>query len=151
MKHASYTDPELNASKFLGLELSRDRDRRIIKITMIAKIEELAEKHSHATRKKRNVPMPVNGYVVRDHEIEALSDSKKRKLNQEEITVYMAIVGSLIWIQGVRLDIIFAVLYGRICHRISEYDKKYAISIRWRRYSITWNRTVGPYQANLPG
>jgi len=111
MKHASYTDPELNASKFLGLELSRDRDRRIIKITMIAKIEELAEKHSHATRKKRNVPMPVNGYVVRDHEIEALSDSKKRKLNQEEITVYMAIVGSLIWIQGVRLDIIFAVLY----------------------------------------
>jgi hypothetical protein len=111
MKHASYTDPELNASKFLGLELSRDRDRRIIMITMIAKIEELAAKHSHAIRKKRNVPMPVNGYIVRDHEIEALSDNKQRKLNQEEITVYMAIVGSLIWIQGVRLDIIFAVLY----------------------------------------
>ena len=55
--------------------------------------------------------MPVNGYVVRDHEIAALTDNKQRKLNQDEITVYMAIVGSLIWIQGVRLDIIFAVLY----------------------------------------
>ena len=55
--------------------------------------------------------MPANGYIVRDHEIEVLSDNKQRKLNQEEITIYMAIVGSLIWIQGVRLDIIFAVLY----------------------------------------
>ena len=27
MKHASYTDPELNASKFLGLELSRQRQK----------------------------------------------------------------------------------------------------------------------------
>ena len=52
MKHASYTDPELNASKVFGLELSRDRDRIIIiMITMIAKIGELAEKHSHTTRK----------------------------------------------------------------------------------------------------
>ena len=110
-QHASYTDPELNASKFLGLELSRDRVRKIIKITMTAKIQELADKYNHAVRKKRNVPMPINGYIVRDHEIEAMSDKKKRMLTQDEITVYMAIVGSLIWIQGVRLDIIFAVLY----------------------------------------
>ena len=78
---------------------------------MIAKIEELSIKYSHAVRKKRHVPMPVNGYIVRDHEIDALTDNKKRKLTHEEISVYMAIVGSLIWIQGVRLDIIFAVLY----------------------------------------
>jgi len=108
---ASYTEPELNASRFLGLELSRDREKRIIKITMTAKIEELANKYPHAVRKKRNVPMPTTGYIVREHEIQNMSEKKQRLLNSEEITDYMAIVGSLIWIQGVRLDILFAVLY----------------------------------------
>jgi len=108
---ANYTEPQLNATKFLGMELSRDKEKRIIKITMTEKIEELAKKYPHAVRKKRNVPMPTTGYIVREHEIQSMVESKKRLLNNEEITKYMAIIGSLIWIQGVRLDIIFAVLY----------------------------------------
>ena len=46
---------------------------------------------------------------MREHEIEAISEAKKRTLTKAEIEVYMSFVGSLIWIQGVRLDIIFAV------------------------------------------
>ena len=110
-KHAQYTEPEKNAPKFLGMELERDRSRKIILIRLTSKIEELNTKYPHATRKIRNVPMPVNGYLVRDYELEGLSETKKRLLNKEEITIYMAIVGCLIWIQGIRLDIIFAVLY----------------------------------------
>ena len=109
--HAQYTEPEKNASKFLGMEIERDRSRRIILIRLTGKIEELNTKYPHATRKVRNVPMPVNGYLVRDYELDGLSETKKRLLNKEEITTYMAIVGCLIWIQGIRLDIIFAVLY----------------------------------------
>jgi hypothetical protein len=61
--------------------------------------------------KKRKVPMPTSGYVVREHELMSLSTYKKRLLNVKEISNYMTIVGTLIWLQGVRLDIIFAVLY----------------------------------------
>ena len=110
-KHAQYTEPEKNAPKFLGMELERDRSRKTILIRLTSKIEELSVKYPHASRKVRNVPMPVNGYLVRDYELEGLSETKRRLLNKEEITTYMAIVGSLIWIQGIRLDIIFAVLY----------------------------------------
>jgi hypothetical protein len=110
-KHAQYTEPEKNAPKFLGMELERDRSRKTILIRLTSKIEELSVKYPHASRKVRNVPMPVNGYLIRDYELEGLSETKKRLLNKEEITTYMAIVGSLIWIQGIRLDIIFAVLY----------------------------------------
>ena len=42
--------------------------------------------------------MPVNRYLVRDYELEGLSETKKRLLNKEEITTYMAIIVSLIWI-----------------------------------------------------
>ena len=109
--HAQYTEPERNASKFLGMEIERDRSRKIILIRLLGKIEELNTKYPHATRKVRHVPMPVNGYLVRDYELDGLSETKKRLLNKDEITTYMGIVGCLIWIQGIRLDIIFAVLY----------------------------------------
>jgi hypothetical protein len=109
--HAQYTEPERNAFKFLGMEIERDRSRKIILIRLLGKIEELNTKYPHATRKVRHVPMPVNGYLVRDYELDGLSETKKRLLNKEEITTYMGIVGCLIWIQGIRLDIIFAVLY----------------------------------------
>ena len=93
------------------MEIERDRSRRMILIRLTSKIVELSIKYPHTSRKVRNIPMPVNGYLVRDYELEGLSETKKRLLNKEEITTYMAIVGSLIWIQGIRLDIIFAVLY----------------------------------------
>jgi hypothetical protein len=104
-------DPILNASVVLGMELERNKEKKIIMITMKKKIEELFSKYVNTIGKKRNVPMPTSGYIVREHEIQALTNYKKRILNSEEINVYMSIVGTLIWLQGVRLDILFAVLY----------------------------------------
>jgi hypothetical protein len=111
-KLGSTTEPVKNAEKLLGMELKRDFDRKIILVTMTKKIEELAAKYPDACKKRRSVPMPTNGYLVRDYELEEeLSEALKRPLTTEEIEIYMSIVGSLIWIEGVRLDIIFAVLY----------------------------------------
>jgi len=101
----------MNAPKVLGMEISRNKDLSIIMIRMEEKINELSQQYLDKLTKVRNVPMPIAGYLVRDHEIEALSDYKKRMLDLNEITTYMSIVGKLIWIQGIRLDIIFAVLY----------------------------------------
>ena len=61
--------------------------------------------------KIRKVPMPVSGYIVRDYEMDALPENVKVLLDKKDMELYMSIVGMLIWIQGVRLDIIFAVLY----------------------------------------
>ena len=110
-KHAKTDEPVLNAKLVLGMEIERNKDRRIILIKMQRKIDELAAKHLNQIGKKRNVPMPTSGYIIRDHEIENLSAYKKRLLESEEITNYMSIVGMLIWVQGIRLDIIFGVLY----------------------------------------
>ncbi len=55
--------------------------------------------------------MQVASYVVTDNDIEALPEAKKRFLAKQDIKLFMAIVGSLIWIQGIRFDIIFCVLF----------------------------------------
>jgi hypothetical protein len=108
---ANTTEPILNAEVLLGMEFSRDKEKRIICIRMEKKIKELCNKFPDAIKKQRSVPIPTTGYLVRDYEFEVLPEEKNRFLNQKEITVYMSIVGCLIWIQGIRLDIIFAVLY----------------------------------------
>lgn len=110
-KHVNTDEPIMNASVILGMELERVRNKKVIKIIMKKKINELCYKHMNVIGKKRNVPMPTSGYIVREHELQMLSDHKIKSLSIEDISIYMSIVGTLIWLQGIRLDIIFAVLY----------------------------------------
>jgi hypothetical protein len=107
---AKYSTPEMNGTLFLGMELERVRDKKIILIRVTKKIEELVKKFNMEHR-TCNSPMPVTGYIVRECDIEKLSDKSKRLLSKEEIKLYMSGVGSLIWIEGIRLDIVFAVLW----------------------------------------
>jgi hypothetical protein len=110
-KCATTTDPILNAGLLLGMEVTRQKDINLIHVTMQRRIAELCEKYPQAVKTKRNVPMPRTGYALRPQDMESLAPSKRRLLSKVEIESYMSIVGSLLWIQGVRLDIIFAVLY----------------------------------------
>ena len=71
----------------------------------------MALKFPNAIRKKRSVPIPTTGYIVKDSEFEKLKDWQSRYLTNTEHAEYMSIVGSLIWLQSIRLDIVFAVLY----------------------------------------
>ena len=104
-------DPVENASNVLGIEIERDKSRRIIMLRMQKKIDELVSKTRNLTGKPRRVPMPVAWYVVTDQDIDKLSTTKKRLLDKNEILQYLSIVGTLIWVQGVRNEIAFAVLY----------------------------------------
>ncbi len=105
------TDPVMNASLVVGLELRRIPEKRLICVTMTRNINELVAKFLDADYRRCNLPMPASGYLVRDYEIEALPEKRRRLLNKQEIAKYMSIVGCLIWIQGIRFDIMFAVLY----------------------------------------
>jgi hypothetical protein len=108
---APTTDPVQNPSALLGMELVRLRDKRIILVTMCGRIDDLRARFPKAAAKTRNVPMPTTGYIVREVDFETLSPRKSRVLDRDEVLEYMSIVGCLIWIQGIRLDIIFTVLY----------------------------------------
>jgi hypothetical protein len=111
-KVTATTDPIWDATRVLGMELERDRQKRIIKITMVGRIEDTVKKLAIDPERKKHVPMPMSGYVIRDHEFEALRDQEDAQLlDKLGINEYMVIVGGLIWISGLRLDILFANLY----------------------------------------
>jgi hypothetical protein len=95
------------------MEIERDRSKRLIKVTMKRKINELAELLDiTASNKKRMVPIPSTGYIVEDYEYEQVGNEEKGvMLDTKEQKLYMKIVGCLLWIAGVRLDITFAVMY----------------------------------------
>lgn len=61
--------------------------------------------------KPRHVPIPQSAFVVKDEDFDAMHPEKSAFLNVKKRSDCLAVVGSLIWISGVRLDILFAVLY----------------------------------------
>ena len=105
------TEPDKNATRLLGMEIDRDRARKIITVRMQHKISELAERFPHAVKHPRNVPMPQSGYLVYDDDFANLPSAASTYLTQADQHLYMQIVGCLIWIEVIRPEIIFVVLY----------------------------------------
>lgn len=106
------TEPIWDARRVLGMELERDRSRHIIKITMSEKIAEVCNKFSINTDARKYVPIPQSGYVIKDDEFDLMEPQiHSMFLNPSDITNYMAIVGVLIWISGLRMDILFSTMY----------------------------------------
>ena len=99
-----------NPSSVLGYEIDRDRVHKLIKITKKAKIVVVAALFPHATKHNCNVPIPTTGYLVHDHDFNQLPAHDSAFLSKSDITFYMQLVGVFIWIQGVRPDVLFAVL-----------------------------------------
>ena len=106
------TEPIWDAERVLGMELHRVRDRKLIKITMTDKIVDVCNKTKIAPDDVKNIPMPTSGYIVKDYEFEEMKNVEQAEfLDTAGISEYMAIVGGLIWISGLRLDITFATMY----------------------------------------
>lgn len=105
------TKPVWNPTKVLGMELERDRERGIICVRMTEKITELATEQECTNDRPRHVPIPQSGYLVREQDYEGVKPATAEQLSIGDVKRYMKIVGCLIWLTGVRLDIIFAVTY----------------------------------------
>lgn len=105
------TEPIINPSKLLGMNIVRDRVRRTISVDMMPKIEELAALHNLVSDKCIHVPIAQSGYIVKDDDYVLYKPGCETYLEKDDIAVYMQIVGSLIWLTGVRVDIVFAVTY----------------------------------------
>ena len=111
------TEPIWNATKILGINLERKRDKNAILVSMTDKIGETYEKlwpkceKFANNRSKKTVPIPMQNYCVADEDIDKLSDELKEPLSEDLINLYMALIGSFIWIAGIRFDIVFATVY----------------------------------------
>ena len=79
---------------------------------MTDKIVDVCNKTNIAPDDVKNIPMPTSGYIVKDYEFEEMKNVEQAEfLDTAGISEYMAIVGGLIWISGLRLDITFATMY----------------------------------------
>jgi hypothetical protein len=109
---ADTTEPIWNPTNVLGMEIKRDEEKRTIMLTMTDRIQDLATFcHIDDTTRRRRMPMPPSGYIVTDEDYAKLPEEEQRLLDLAQIKEYMAIVGRLVWISGIRFDISFAVLY----------------------------------------
>ena len=109
--HAKTSTPIKNPIAVLGMELRRDLTKSIVLVTMQKKIKEVCDKYLQ-DEKVCHIPLPSECYLIHDYEFESLNPDRSRFLDTpEEKELYLTLVGILIWVQGCRLDIIFAVLY----------------------------------------
>ena len=106
------TPPEWDAERMLGMEFRRDRVKRVVMITMQSKIEDVCKKFDVDTKVEKYMPMPQSGYIVKDYEFDALEDAHMASyLDKEGMSQYMAVVGALIWVSGLRMDVLFCTMY----------------------------------------
>lgn len=72
----------------------------------------MAQKHSMTECKPKLTTIPPSGYIVNPIDIEIqLGSEAYQLLDEKRIKEYMQMVGSFIWIAGVRMDIALAVTY----------------------------------------
>lgn len=110
---ANTTEPVWDPTLILGMEIVRHYDHKAVSITMTKRIVDLCALFNiDDNTRARKMPMPPGGYILVEEEYDLLLNaSHKEYLPPQEIKQYLQIVGSLVWISGVRMDIIFATLY----------------------------------------
>ena len=108
------TEPIWNPAKGLGMEFERDWEKKVICITMKEKIAELNELFN-LDDKRVDHPLPQAKYLITQEDFDKskfVSEKDKEPLiSQQDKALYLQMVGSLLWVNGVRMDITFSTLY----------------------------------------
>ena len=106
----STTSPIINPTSILGMEIERSYEKKTISITMTKKITNLA--HSISINTINNtikIPIPQRGFIINQEKLTVERDKEPLDIAQRQ--EYLRVVGSLIWISGVRPDILFATMF----------------------------------------
>ena len=104
------TEPIWDPINILGHEIKRDRDRRKMELGIRGKIEDLVNHYGEGRIKKRSTPMRKEQFIVKEEELNGLGEDGK-DLDDDERREYQSVVGSMMWICGLRHDGSFAVNY----------------------------------------
>ena len=111
----AYSEMQKNPSAALGMDLTYDKSNCTISLCMSKKIEEMRELlfKTDSVRHYRT-PLDKGRYIISDSDFEsenyAYGDDREF-LDKDGVNLYMKVVGSLVWINGVRFDICFALSY----------------------------------------
>lgn len=111
---AKTTEPVWDPSLLLGMEIVRLKDQGLICLTMkqrIADLVKVAFPTDNNDLKRKTIPIPPSKYLVYDEQFALLPASQQTVLNAAGQKLYMKIIGALIWISGVRHDIVFPTTY----------------------------------------
>jgi hypothetical protein len=93
-------------------EYIRNWDTNTLEVSVAPKIVEMAQKWGMNECRPKLVTIPQSGYIVNPIDIESqLGSEAYQLLDEKGIKQYMQMVGSFIWIAGVRMDIALAVTY----------------------------------------
>eukprot|EP00981_Chlorochromonas_danica_P002182 scaffold435_cov174-Ochromonas_danica.AAC.2 len=99
----------------LGMTIVRDRVNRTIKLTMEKRIQDLIKflgsTDDPSITKDPKVPISPSSYKVYDEQFDEMKEEKSVYLNIKQRKQYLTIVGSLLWISGIRFDICFSTAY----------------------------------------
>jgi hypothetical protein len=111
----AYSAIQKNPPAALGMDLTYNKLNSTISLSMPKKIEELRDLlFKDGIVPKVKTPMDKARYVVSDAEFERESynyGDDREFLDKDGISLYMKVVGSLVWINGIRFDICFALSY----------------------------------------
>eukprot|EP01031_Cornospumella_fuschlensis_P025284 gene25284-30532_t len=111
---ANTTEPLFDPTLLLGMETVRLRDQHLILITMTKRIDDLvaiALLNEGEPVVKKTIPIPPARYLVQEEQFSQLIEAEQAFLSPDKQKLYMRIIGCLIWITGVRHDIVFATTY----------------------------------------
>jgi hypothetical protein len=111
----AYSDIQKNPKAALGMDVTYDHSNSTISLAMPKKIEELRDLlfKNEAPRHFRT-PLDKGRYIISDADFESETyqyGDDREYLDKEGINLYMKVVGSLVWINGIRFDICFVLTY----------------------------------------
>lgn len=107
---ATTTEPIWDPEHVLGNQIIWDRGVKRIILTMENKINQLVKEYGEDRLMKRKYPMSKQMWLVNDDELDKIGEDGRR-LDDKERRDYQALVGSLVWISGLRADINYSVNY----------------------------------------
>lgn len=109
------SEPFWNPDKGLGMEFKRDRVRKIIEIRMTKTIQRMAEEFVKATKGLNvDVPIPKSKFIADRGEFDDLVLQEVKdaeKANLEGCSLYLKMVGAILWVSGFRWDILLSIIY----------------------------------------
>jgi hypothetical protein len=104
------------------MEIRRNREKSAIGLSLVDKAQEMMDKLKEygimedlgLTERTPKVPIVISNVIIGDVASESKDVDEKlcTLLTKEEVTMYLVLVGGLIWQIGLRNDILFAVLYA---------------------------------------
>jgi hypothetical protein len=111
-----FTETIKNPDAALGMKIKYDKDKHTVHLSMEERIKEMAELYLSEEERGKEITTPLDKdrYIIKEEDFESIDykfGDDHRKLEQKEVREYLQMVGSLLWVSGVRHDFSLAMAH----------------------------------------